>query len=814
VSTHTSPQGGSELVDRRFAAAIVLLALLAASLTQIVDNDTYMHLSLGRLIVDVGGLPEHEPFSYPSENEPFSYSSWLFGVTLHLLYAAGGGVLLTLFKALLIWATMAIVLADSATPRARSPWLALAAVVVAYTMVQDRYVLRPELVGVLCLAASVWLLDRFWYLDDRRGLYAIPAIAWLWANSHSSIPLGFLVFGAFVLGTLVHHGARGRVPCLEPVAAGKLGPLLVTAGLSFGSSLVSPYGIEQYQHAMQYHEVLWYQQSIIELRGIEGAKLRAHVAFLVVVVASFVVARRRVSVSHLVLITPLLAMPFQSTRYTLFAVVVGMPVVVRNLAPAVDSVRARWARAGLAALPAAALVALAALLLPISDIQVRRAPFGLGLYEHHRMKGAAEFLREQGVRGRVLNDFNTGTYLIWHSYPDLTVFIESRGYVPPRHLEDAQQYLLYPERTERLFAEYGFQIIVAENPWGGVGGTEAGTRVRDGLTGIDPARWALTFWDDHALVFLRRDGDYATLATHLEYRHAKPDRSLSSFLASLPARSDGLALEQDLRRALAQERSLYARSMLALLYSSSGRYAATVELLGDVAARTNGDVPPQQRRFIVEILADAHAGMGEPEDAARLYRQALSYADDNLVHYKLARLYQDQGQTDEAISHLEKAAALAPRHLPTQVELAILYAAHGDAEAADSARRTAEALRARGSMQMLLREGVKAHMAGDYARAETLYLRVLEAGPDATTLANLAFLKLDTGRAPDATARFQAALAADPQHANAHYGLALTAGERGDVAAQIEHFRRYLELEPEGYFHRQAVAELKRLGAR
>jgi hypothetical protein len=34
------------------------------------------------------------------------------------------------------------------------------------------------------------------------------------------------------------------------------------------------------------------------------------------------------------------------------------------------------------------------------------------------------------------------------------------------------------------------------------------------------------------------------------------------------------------------------------------------------------------------------------------------------------------------------------------------------------------------------------------------------------------------------------------------------------VAAQIEHFRRYLELEPEGYFHRQAVAELKRLGAR
>ncbi|HWG76055.1 MAG TPA: tetratricopeptide repeat protein [Steroidobacteraceae bacterium] len=87
------------------------------------------------------------------------------------------------------------------------------------------------------------------------------------------------------------------------------------------------------------------------------------------------------------------------------------------------------------------------------------------------------------------------------------------------------------------------------------------------------------------------------------------------------------------------------------------------------------------------------------------------------------------------------------------------------------------------------------HASGDIAAAERLYLHV-SCRADAVAQFNLAVLLEDQGRLPEAIERYLAALALDPQLADAHYNLARLYDLQGNAPHTIRHLRAFQRLAP------------------
>ncbi len=63
---------------------------------------------------------------------------------------------------------------------------------------------------------------------------------------------------------------------------------------------------------------------------------------------------------------------------------------------------------------------------------------------------------------------------------------------------------------------------------------------------------------------------------------------------------------------------------------------------------------------------------------------------------------------------------------------------------------------------------------------------------------------------PEAIAAYRHAIALNPQYADAHYNLALALERNGQRRSALEHWTRYLRLDPSGPWARHARGQLRK----
>jgi hypothetical protein len=143
----------------------------------------------------------------------------------------------------------------------------------------------------------------------------------------------------------------------------------------------------------------------------------------------------------LVVLVPLVHLAFQATRNTPLLVIVATPILGRALASCAG---AHWAHLPRLAQRAVATAALGLVLSSCGLVAGSRQPaqvwstfrpaFGVA---ESLPAGAVEFLRREGRRGTLWNEYVWGGYLIWHLYPELRVSIDGRMavYGPARFSE-------------------------------------------------------------------------------------------------------------------------------------------------------------------------------------------------------------------------------------------------------------------------------------------------------------------------------------------------------------------------------------------
>ncbi|QWE17247.1 hypothetical protein [Polynucleobacter sp. AP-Nino-20-G2] len=155
-----------------------------------VDPDTYMHLTIGRWILDHGAIPRTDMYSHSLHGHPWVAHEWLSEYILAVLYALGGWTALVLVTALSLALTLAFLVRFLLH---RVPAIyAILFTALAYSALVSHLLIRPHIFSWPILVMWVGVLINASERQIKPPMYLL-ALMVLWANLHGSFILGLAI---------------------------------------------------------------------------------------------------------------------------------------------------------------------------------------------------------------------------------------------------------------------------------------------------------------------------------------------------------------------------------------------------------------------------------------------------------------------------------------------------------------------------------------------------------------------------------------------------------------------------------------------
>jgi len=794
----------------RLLQILFLSSVFILALNEIEDADVWLHLSFGRLIWNLGGFPPTEPFLYTMQGQPFSYSSWLFGLIYYAAYHVFNIYGIIVLKAVTITAALYILFKDSLRPYKNT---VVAVIVMSFIVIALRYrfVERPDTFTMVFLAFSIFSLNAFIY-EGKKDLYALPLVHMLWANSHSSINLMFVPFLAFLIGGLLQRSLAGKSELFTDAPSfSQLKIIMLIFIASFAASLVSPYFINQYLFGSQFLASDWYNQEIQELRPPTMHTMIWPFIAAPAVLLSFGLNRKRISLMHLFLVLPFIALSFFAARFAFFLYIAAGPIMARNVA-AYLAETGWWDRLSSKALvyagTAAWIVLFTALVLArvkpfVEDHYLPLQQFGFNINYDFYPEGALRYMDKRNITGRMFNIFEWGQYITWRDHPKRSAFIDGRGYLTSSLLERSSQELHIPGVLDELSTRYGFESILLNYP---VLGSTAAVEVDSALK---LQGWALVYWDDISFLYLKKGGRYDSVIQQDEYHYMTRANGVSS-ASSRSSDQEGLfQMTGELQRAIRESGSSRAYVFLGNAYNMAGRYQEAINAFSQVRS-VPADQDPLPMRY--NGIGFAYSALGRLDEAISAYKKALGLLNDPTIYINISMVYIKKNDAGNAIKNLEKALNMKGNNVSAYPLLIPLYYERNRTDDAGSLeQRYKHALLAEQGREHI-RRGIQAYADRHDDVAVEEFKQSIERDPsNPEAYSSLGYVYFNSGMMNEAFEYQRKALEIDPNYATAYYGLALIYRNRGDAVMAKKYFEEYRRLEPSGYFSRNAKQYIKSL---
>lgn len=446
---------------------VALLALLGVfgsgrSKVLLTDPDTYLHLAIGRWILEHGAVPTTDPFSHSMPGAAWTAHEWLSGLVLAGLYYVAGWTGLVVVTALLFAGTLAYVMRFLLARM--EPVHALLITAFAGSMLMSHLLARPHVLIWPLLA--VWVGSLVDAGEQGRGppWWLLPLMV-LWANLHGSFTLGL---------------ALGAALALDAVLICPLGQRRAVAwrwagfvGLAVAAAMITPSGWRGLWFTVHMMQMTYGLDVITEWRSPDFHQPQVLELWLMLMLAIACAGRMRLPWLRLLLVLGLTHLALKHQRHVSILGLVTPFLIATPLArhwratagagrdaESLDRVfRALAAPAQPGAVAVAAL--LATLLIGTALQSDRFAPVAASTPET-----AVQAAVRAGVVGPVFNSYRFGGYLIYSGVP---VFIDGRadmyGDAMVKRQLDAVS-MGKPDDLPRLLEDYriGWTLLEADTP--------------------------------------------------------------------------------------------------------------------------------------------------------------------------------------------------------------------------------------------------------------------------------------------------------------------------------------------------------------
>ncbi len=202
--------------------------------------DAFWHLQTGRLILDTGAVPHHDPFSWSRRQAPWITNSWAFDVALALADRLAGTGGIAALRAGLVAIALAVVTWWVRQAHRNALVVSLVVAATSVPMLALGIDARPQLADLVLLPlvfagthAALGIDRAPWPASGILGTGAVLAV---WSNLHGTVVVGVTVVVLAAAGCAAHQ-RRLRAPVALTVVAA-------------GCPLLTPYGVGVYTNAL------------------------------------------------------------------------------------------------------------------------------------------------------------------------------------------------------------------------------------------------------------------------------------------------------------------------------------------------------------------------------------------------------------------------------------------------------------------------------------------------------------------------------------------------------------------------------------
>lgn len=428
--------------------AIFGLAAFMAQI-EIKDLDLWLHLGMGRFIMQNHYVPWNDVLSCTIAGKPWVNHEWLFQVIIYNIYSQWGSDGLINMQVILVMLTMMILLFLGYT---RENQLAVGIFLLfVYLIYQSRFTIRPDLYSLFFFALYIYILAI--HIDKKWSVWLLFIIQALWVNIH-----GFFFFGPlFVLIALVSEFIKRKVKLpyewnetgrLTDEEYKRLKLIFIVVAVAcflnpyFHRGAVYPFQVLFSIHGEGKIFFDWIQelQKPVSLGSILDQDRTIHYKLLILIsVVTFIFNRRKIDISTFFVWLIFLIFSLQAVRNLPFFAFAAYMVIMTNILtiPFKDILPLRFNEPRFFHITES----VAKILLFMYIFQFSQGIIGLKYYDFSKYEykrefrgiseqaypnKAVDFLVQNKIKGNFLNDFNSGAYLVGRTSPYIRVFIDGR----------------------------------------------------------------------------------------------------------------------------------------------------------------------------------------------------------------------------------------------------------------------------------------------------------------------------------------------------------------------------------------------------
>jgi hypothetical protein len=409
---------------RRLVIAIAFLGIVFMASRPMIDNDTWWHLRTGQWILDHHALPEADTFSYTRSGSAWYYPAWLSEVLMVEVFSiAGLPGLNLLFTGLILLTILVIFL----TMRG-DPYLRAAVLVLAAGASEIYWSDRPQVFTFLFSACFFYILREF--LQGRKNnLWILPILMAFWVNIHPGFAVGFIFLLLAVAGEGVRFlTSRG----LRTPEQSRKFFWICGAGLAcFLVCGINPAGWKIIAYPFQTVSINFLQNHIMEWQSPNFHYWNAQL-FLVLLLLTWTViafSPKAFGVSDFFFLAVVSYMGFLAWRNTNLLSIVAPAMILEYGQPILELRFPGWSPiqkvSRTQGIVNSAVLAAATVAIAISVVRNNSAASMEAAVRRQIPVDAVAFLSKNPGWGRIINDYNWGSYLLWN-LPSYPVFVDGR----------------------------------------------------------------------------------------------------------------------------------------------------------------------------------------------------------------------------------------------------------------------------------------------------------------------------------------------------------------------------------------------------
>jgi hypothetical protein len=417
-------------LDRPWASARTLSPIAVAVATYITvlinvektlgDPDIYLHVAVGRWIIEHGASPRYDIFSYSMQGTPWITHEWLSQAAIASLFDAYGPTGLVVVTALLFAGALGLL--ARTLLRYVEPTYMFVGVMTAWGLCSTHLLARPHVVSLplLVLWSAVITKARF---ENREPPMTLALIIALWANLHGAYIVGIGLAGLFALEA-VFEASDSRAALRQMWRWG------LFCALSLLAALITPSGLAGVLLPFRLADMNFAMSWLNEWQSVDFQKLHPMEIWLLMLLLSSLGFGLRLPLTRIIIMFVLLHLALSHQRHSeilglITPILIAPTLARRSLQPTVhwDFILPDRFCMGRAAAAATRVMVLVFLVFAAVYMTALRSRFPLDL-DRFAPKAALEEVARNHITGRVFNDYNFGGYLI---FVGIAPFIDGRA---------------------------------------------------------------------------------------------------------------------------------------------------------------------------------------------------------------------------------------------------------------------------------------------------------------------------------------------------------------------------------------------------